>query len=174
MAEGDTRAFAEFYDRHSALLFSIAVKVLDDAHEAEEVLQDAACLIWEHAPLYDSTLGKPSSWAVVITRNKAVDRLRVLRRSREAIARVSEEAAVDFWPHGRTVPDEAIASETAALLRAALTTLPAEQRQAIELAFFSGLSQSEVAAQLGRPLGTIKAWIRRGMITLRDALEEPS
>jgi RNA polymerase sigma-70 factor (ECF subfamily) len=172
MANGDTLAFAEFYDRYSTLLFSIAIRVLGDVHEAEEVLQDSARLVWEHAPIYNSAMGKPLSWAVVITRNKAIDRLRVLQRKSEAIAKITEEAVADFSTHSRETSTEAISNETGALLRNALASLPAEQRLTIELAFFGGLSQTEVAAQLDKPLGTIKARIRRGMLTMREILEE--
>src|SRR5208337_3834155 len=101
ISEGDTLAFAEFYDRYSALLFSISAKVIGDLQEAEEVLQDSARLVWERAPLYDPTLGKPLSWAVVITRNKAIDRLRILQRKSEAIARITQQAAADFLTYGR-------------------------------------------------------------------------
>lgn len=172
IAGGDVDAFGQFYDRHSTLLLSIAAKVLRDVHEAEEVLQDAARLVWESAPLYDPALGKPASWAVVITRNKAIDRLRVLQRRSDAIARLTEEVAADFSQQPHATPGEALARETTTLLRGALATLPSDQRLAIELAFFTGLSQTEVAAQLGVPLGTIKARIRRGMLAMRDVLEE--
>jgi RNA polymerase sigma-70 factor, ECF subfamily len=168
ISKGDTLAFAEFYDRYSALLFSIAAKVVGDVQEAEEVLQDSARLVWERAPLYNPTLGRPLSWAVVITRNKAIDRLRTLQRESEAIAKITEQAAADFLARGR----EPIGSEECNILRCTLTSLPAEQRMAIELAFFTGLSQTQIAAQLGQPLGTIKARIRRGMISMRNALEE--
>jgi RNA polymerase sigma-70 factor (ECF subfamily) len=171
ISEGDTLAFAKFYDRYAALLFSIAAKVVGDVQEAEEVLQDSARLVWERAPFYDPTLGKPLSWAVVITRNKAIDRLRTLRRKNEAIAKITEQAAADFLTHERKPPGEVISGENCTLLRAALTSLPAEQRVAIELAFFTGLSQTEIAAQLGQPLGTIKSRIRRGMQAMREALE---
>jgi RNA polymerase sigma-70 factor (ECF subfamily) len=104
----------------------------------------------------------------VITRNRAIDRLRKMHRRSDLIARLTNE------PNEPTVtpPSSAAASaETAALIRTALTSLPANQRLAIELAFFGGLSQSEIAEQLKQPLGTVKARIRRGMITMRDALE---
>jgi RNA polymerase sigma-70 factor, ECF subfamily len=172
MAGADQLAFVEFYDRHSTMLFSIAIKVVGDVHEAEEVLQDAARYVWEHAPLYDPALGKPLSWAIVITRNKAIDRLRVLQRIGKAVAKITEEAAADYLTRTHRTPNEAITNETGALLRNALSCLPADQRLAIELAFFTGLSQSEIAVQLDEPLGTIKARIRRGMLIMRQILEE--
>jgi RNA polymerase sigma-70 factor (ECF subfamily) len=172
ISKGDTLAFAEFYDRYSALLFSIAAKVVGDLQEAEEVLQDAARLVWERAPLYNPALGRPLSWAVVITRNKAIDRLRTLQRESDAIAKITAQAAAEFLAHGRKPSGESIRSEKCDILRYTLTSLPAEQRTAIELAFFTGLSQSQIAAQLGQPLGTIKARIRRGMLSMRNALAE--
>ena len=168
MRHGDTAALAEFYDRHSTLLFSIAVKVLGDSHEAEEVLQDAMRLVWERAPLYQPALGKPLSWALVITRNKAIDRLRALRRANEATARITQEFACTANTPSSLPPD----GDTGPILYSALGGLPSDQRTAIELAYFAGLSHTEIAVQLGQPLGTIKARIRRGMIAMRDALEE--
>jgi RNA polymerase sigma-70 factor, ECF subfamily len=172
ISKGDTLAFTEFYDRYSALLFSIAAKVVGDLQEAEEVLQDSARLVWERAPLYNPALGRPLSWAVVITRNKAIDRLRALQRESEAIAKITAQATAEFSVYGGKLAAEAIGSEECDILRSTLASLPAEQRIAIELAFFIGLSQTQIAAQLGQPLGTIKARIRRGMLSMRNALEE--
>lgn len=169
---GDTAAFAQFYDRHSTLLFSIAIHVLGNRQEAEDALQDAAAIIWERAPSYEPSLGKPSSWAVVITRNKAIDRLRAQQRRSEGIARIKTAADAGAAEPALASSHLAMDKESAAALRVALKELPDGQRHAIELAFFTGLSQSEVAAHLGEPLGTIKARIRRGMNTLRDVLEE--
>jgi RNA polymerase sigma-70 factor, ECF subfamily len=172
MATGCVESFAAFYDRHSTLLFSIATNVLRDVHEAEEVLQDAARIVWENASVYNPSLGKPASWAVVITRNKAIDRLRVLQRRNAAIERLTADAEADFATRDHSGQAEVLSRESGELLRVALAELPTEQRLAIELAFFAGLSQTEVAAQLEQPLGTIKARIRRGMLTMRDVLEE--
>ena len=169
--EGDSEAFATFYDRHASLLFGVACKILGPGHDAEDVLQDAAVQIWERAPLYDAGLGQPVSWAVALTRNKAIDRLRSLRRRSELAAEVALEPVSETsrepgaWHH-------LAAEEDSKSVHLALVTLPLEQRQAIELAFFKGLTQQEVAAQLGQPLGTIKARIRRGMLALRDFLED--
>ena len=170
-ARGDTAALARLYDRHSGLLFSLVVHILRDRHEAEDVLQEAFLQIWERAPLYDPTLGKPMSWLVSLTRNKAIDRFRKRRRAAETVAQAT--AAAEVWP--THVPaDEAHAPQAqddAALIRRALMELSAAQRQAIELAFLSGLTHLEIAEKLATPAGTIKARIRRGMMTMRDALE---
>ena len=167
---GDAAAFAEFYDRHSTLLFGVALRILGDAHEAEDVLQEAAVQIWERAPLHDPSLGKPVSWAVALTRNKAIDRLRSARRRSALDAAAGTEAGFgeDTEP---AAPQAAMTSETTGFVRTALTSLPAEQRAAIELAFFGGLTQAEIADRLRVPLGTVKARIRRGMIALKDLLE---
>jgi RNA polymerase sigma-70 factor, ECF subfamily len=168
MGTGDAGALAGFYDRHSTLLFSIALKVLGDSREAEEVLQDAMRLVWERAPLFQPALGRPLSWAMVITRNKAIDRLRALRRASEAAARIAKE----FAPCANAAPGAPLDEGAGPLLRSALGGLPSEQRAAIELAYFTGMSHTEIAVQLGQPLGTIKARIRRGMTAMRDVLEE--
>jgi RNA polymerase sigma-70 factor (ECF subfamily) len=169
VAGGDVTAFEQFYDRYSTALHALAMKILRDAHEAEEVLQEAMTLIWERAASYNAAAGKPLSWAMAITRNKAID----LIRSTQRASRLIEEAALDAEARASSVPAEsrAFLEEASTLVRRALAELPAEQRRSIELAYFGGLTQSEIASQLGEPLGTVKARIRRGMMTLRDALE---
>lgn len=172
MASGDESALSRFYDQHSTLLYSIAIKVVGDLHEAEEVLLDAMRLIWERAALYDATLGQPLSWAVVITRHKAIDRLRSLKRKSDGLSRLAESALIHL-PTDPAACAQGHACEGAVnRLHGALSGLPREQTAAIELAFFKGMSQSEIATHLGVPIGTIKARIRRGMIALRDALED--
>jgi RNA polymerase sigma-70 factor (ECF subfamily) len=167
---GDRAAFLEVYDRYAPLLLSVAARVLGDRREAEDVLQDVFTQIWHKSSGYDAELGSLSSWAVTLTRNKAIDRIRASTRRRrlmEEIAISAETAADAPMPsanellHGR---------ERAQHIRAALADLSADQRQVIELAFFAGLSRSEIAARLGQPLGTIKARIRRGMLRLREQL----
>jgi RNA polymerase sigma-70 factor, ECF subfamily len=167
---GDRAAFMAFYDRFSPLLFSVAARVLGDRKEAEDVLQEVMLVIWKKAGEYDPELGSESSWAVALTRNKALDRLRArTRRLRliEEVALMAEESEPSSTPsvneilHGR---------ERAGLLHTAMQDLPKDQRTAIELAFFTGLSQSDIAQRLQQPLGTIKARIRRGMLRLREQL----
>ncbi len=167
---GDHGAFAEFYDRHSSLLYGIAVKVLVNEAEAEEVLQEACVAIWERAPLYQPSAGQPLSWAVTLVRNRAIDRLRSSRRKAELIEAAAVEAELQEAESG-DASDATMTAETAGFVRGALETLSADQRQAIQLTFYRGLTQQEIAAQLGQPLGTIKARIRRGMLALRDQLE---
>jgi RNA polymerase sigma-70 factor (ECF subfamily) len=169
IAATDRGAFAEFYDRHSTLMFSVACKILNDQTEAQDVLQETFVQIWEKAKNFDPKLGKASSWVAVLVRNKAIDRLRASqRRSRLAEqAEAHSEIATDL---SETVNETMHGQENAKLIRSAITELPAEQRNAIELAFFSGLTQNEISAKLNQPLGTIKARIRRGLLKLRDQL----
>lgn len=167
---GERTAFAEFYDRHSALMFSVAARVLNDAGEAEDVLQETCMQIWQKAGNFDPKLGKASSWVATLTRNKAIDRIRSSQRRN----RLADEAGAEFAiaSEVRDTANEAIhGHDKAKLIQSAIVELPAEQRRAIELAYFSGLTQDEIATKLSAPLGTIKARIRRGLLKLRDELE---
>lgn len=164
---GNREAFARFYDQYARLLFSIAFKILNDSKEAEDVLQEVFLQIWDKSGQYDSHLGKPVSWAVTLTRNKAIDHIRSSQRRTKLMSAATELST----PPDETANDSVRGRESAALISTALAELPAEQRQAIELAFFRGLTQYEISETLKEPLGTIKARIRRGMLKLRDRLE---
>jgi RNA polymerase sigma-70 factor (ECF subfamily) len=169
IAAREVEALAEFYDQTAGALFSLAVRMLGDVSEAEEVTQDVFVQIWEKAVSFDAALGAPMHWALSITRHRAIDRL----RARQRRARLLDEVQT-------ATPDNADAQEAATELthdelsavRAALSSLPGEQRQAIELAFFKGMTHPEIAEALEEPLGTVKARIRRGMLKLRDTLQE--
>jgi RNA polymerase sigma-70 factor (ECF subfamily) len=161
----------ELYDRFSGVLFSIANRVLNNQEAAEDVLQDVFVQIWEKAPLYDPSRGKPMTWAVTLTRNKAIDRLRSTVRRARLQDEVQREAETFEQFDDRSSFDEVASGETGQLVRAAVQKLTKDQREAIELAFFSSLTQTEIAERLNEPLGTIKARIRRGMMRLRDLLD---
>lgn len=167
VAGQDRQALAEFYDHVAGVLFSIAVRIVGDPQEAEEIIQDVFVQIWEKAPMFDVVLGTPMNWAVSITRNRSIDRL----RSRQRRARVIEELRQEIAPEATVYAPAAPDKEALSLVRAAVASLPSEQRQAIEMAFFNGLTQAEIAEKLGEPLGTVKARIRRGMLKLRDSLQ---
>jgi RNA polymerase sigma-70 factor (ECF subfamily) len=170
MAEQDRDAFAEFYDRHSTLLFSVAYKILNDQTDAEDVVQETFVQIWEKAANFDPKLGKAPSWAARMVRNKSIDRIRASQRR----ARLAEEAGAEMAIANEceaTVNEAVHGHDKAKAIQTAIVTLPAEQRQAIELAYFSGLTQNEISEKLKQPLGTIKARIRRGLLKLRDQLE---
>ena len=170
IAGGDRSAFAEFYDRHSLLMFSVASKILNNSGEAEDVLQEVFVQIWEKAGRFDPNLGKASSWAATLVRNRAIDRIRASQRR----TRLAEEAGAE-QVIAAEVTDSANETihghEKATLIQSAIVELPAEQRRAIELAYFSGLTQDEISKKLNEPLGTIKARIRRGLLKLRNQLE---
>lgn len=172
-SRGDRAAFRQLYERYSGILFSTAYQVLNDPAEAEDVLQDVSVMIWDKAGLYDRSRGKPLTWALTLTRNKAIDRLRSAQRrgrlrddaGREAA--IGEQRGADV---GSDSVDRVCAREQGALVRQAVMQLSKEQRQAIEMAFFGGLTQNEIAHKLHEPLGTVKARIRRGMIRLKDLI----
>jgi RNA polymerase sigma-70 factor (ECF subfamily) len=170
IGQGDRRSFETLYDRFSGILFSTCYRVLNNQEAAEDTLQDVFIQIWEKAPFYDPARGKPLSWAVTLTRNKAIDRLRsAQRRQRLQENLQSESETLDQFDDGSSL-DAVTSVETSKLVRAAITQLSNDQREAIELAFFSSLTQMEIAERLNVPLGTVKARIRRGMVKLRDVL----
>ncbi len=172
IAEGDRASFRELYDRFSGVLMAAAYKVLNDQAEAEDVLQDVFIQIWDKAGLYDPRRGKPLTWALTLTRNKAIDRLRSAQRRYRLKDEVEQETRVMDQQVELDSVDQVYALEKGQLIRKAVASLSKEQRTAIELAFFKGLTQNEIADQLGEPLGTIKARIRRGMIKLRELIAD--
>lgn len=164
---GDRQSFEQFYDRFSRILYSIAYRLLRNEQAAEDVLQEVFVQIWRKAPLYDPERGKPLTWAVTLTRHRAIDLIRSTERrsQRHEEARKETQAEEKFDAHDSFLA--AAASENYASVRAALQKLSSDQREAIELAFFASLTQAEIAERLNQPLGTIKARIRRGLIKLR-------
>jgi len=170
VAGGDTEAFSQLYDRLANVLFSVAVQILNDAHAAEDAVQEVFVQIWAKAGTYDPRLGKPMTWAVTLLRNKAIDRLRAAQRGHRLVEAATAEQLADEKFHEAAI-DSLLGKETARAVRGAVARLAPEQKQAIELAFFSGLTQTEIAATLQAPLGTVKARIRRGMLELREVLE---
>lgn len=170
IAEGDTEAFGAFYDRHSSALLGIAYRILEQNEEAEDALQEALTLLWERSSSYTASLGRPLSWAVALTRNKAIDRLRG-RQRRLAWVSTTDGELPELPTDQRPIEPFIHDLDQQRLLRIALNELPTDQRRAIELAFFSGLTHAEVAKAVAAPLGTVKARIRRGMLALRDGLE---
>lgn len=170
MAGGDKDALAELYDNLSKPLYATARHILNDAAEAQDVVHDVFLCLWENAKSFDSGRGAAFSWAVTLTRNRSIDRL----RTRANRARLLGNSIPDDL--GYTDPGDAGGSSRAELgdravaVRTAMAELPPDQQRALELAFFSGLTQKEIAAKLSEPIGTVKARIRRGLIKLRDTL----
>ena len=172
-AGGDHAAFAKLYDRLSGPLYSLAIKMLGDANEAQDAVQDVFVQIWRRAAKYDSTQSSVFSWAMLMTRSRIIDRLRARGRRLRVVASSTDdanaEAAADASA-AESAADIADRNEEAMRVRTVLDKLPTDQRQAIELAFFSELTHYEIAAELGQPLGTIKARIRRGLLKLRERI----
>lgn len=170
VAKGDRSAFEELYERFSGVLFSTAYRVLNNQEATEDVIQDVFIQIWEKAPLYNPALGKPMTWAITLTRNKAIDRLRSMQRRGRLQDEMQREAETFEQFDERSSFDAASGVETGKLVRDAVQKLSKDQREAIELAFFSSLTQTEIAERLNEPLGTVKARIRRGMLRLKEIL----
>jgi RNA polymerase sigma-70 factor (ECF subfamily) len=178
IANGDPAAFSLLYDRLSGPLYSLALKMLGDAAEAEDALQDVCLQIWRRAATYDSAQSSVFSWAVLFTRSRVIDRLRSRgRRMRVVTASVDDEnnnIEVVEASIAESAADTVNKNEEATRVRSVLATLPTDQREAIEMAFFSELTHHEIATRLNQPLGTVKARIRRGLLQLRDRLRRSS
>jgi RNA polymerase sigma-70 factor (ECF subfamily) len=169
LASGDQQALSELYDRYASMLLALAFRVVGDHAEAEEVLQEVLVQAWRQAERYNPERSSVSTWLVMMTRSRAIDRIRnrkVVDRTLAAMQREDPDA------HESPVGAESVLHhERAARLRAELGELPAEQRQVLELAFFSGMTQREIAAETGIPLGTVKTRTLLAMKKLRTALE---
>jgi RNA polymerase sigma-70 factor (ECF subfamily) len=171
MSNGDEDAFATFYDRFAPGLFSLIYGILRDQKESEDVLQEAFVQMWKRIATYDARRSSLFTWAVMISRHKAIDRLRSRQRQsrlNEAVA--SETNAVPASGPADRADDALARSDERERVRAALAQLSEGQREAIDLAFFAGLTQTQISERLGAPLGTVKARIRRGLLALREAL----
>jgi RNA polymerase sigma-70 factor (ECF subfamily) len=171
IGNGDRNSFGELYDRFSSTVFSAAYRILNNQQASEDVAQDVFLQIWEKAALYDSTRGKPLTWAITLTRNKAIDRLRSTQRRSRLQDSLEREAQSFEQFDDRDSFDAVDSVEKGRLVNDAMKKLSHEQRESLELAFFSGLTQTEIAERLNEPLGTVKARIRRGMLKLKSLLE---
>jgi RNA polymerase sigma-70 factor (ECF subfamily) len=165
MGTGDTEAFSIFHRRHIGIIYSTAHRVLNNDTDAEDVTQEVLFMLWEKSPMYDISRGKPVTWLVTMTRNKAIDRLRSLQRR----LRLQDEVRLEN-PESmdtRTPAQSLRANEKNELVRTAVMKLNPDQREVIEMLYFSGLSQQEISDRIHKPLSTVKARIHRGMVRLR-------
>ena len=170
IARKDETAIAELYDRYRVILFGLLIRILTSREEAEDVLQEVFLQVWRRAGDFDEKRGRPFTWLVTLARSRGIDRLRSLAaKERVALAGAREPS--------EQVSDavaDAFASEQRTLVTTALAQLPEEQKRPLTLAYFEGLTQSEIAAKLGAPLGTVKTRMRTGLMKLREVLSNQS
>jgi RNA polymerase sigma-70 factor, ECF subfamily len=169
VAEGDQQALAALYDATSRTVYGLLLRILADASVAEEVLLDVYSQVWRQAGSYTEGRGTPLAWLTTIARSRAIDRLRRGRLERQRTEPL--DAATHGGSVGARAEDDLMARELGTVVRAALESLPPEQREVIELAYYGGLSHSEIAAERGLPLGTVKTRTRLGMMRLREMLK---
>jgi RNA polymerase sigma-70 factor (ECF subfamily) len=167
VAARDEAALGQLYDRYRLILFGVLIRILNSREEAEDVLQEVFLQVWRRASDFDANRGKPFTWLVTLARSRGIDRLRALA-SRERVATMAGagEASEDV----SDAVTDAIRSEQRGVVNSALSQLPEEQKRPLMLAYFDGLTQSEIATQLGAPLGTVKTRMRSGMMKLRELL----
>jgi RNA polymerase sigma-70 factor, ECF subfamily len=172
LLQRDVRAFEQLYDRHSRIVYGLVLRILQQASTAEEVVQDVFLQLWRNAGQYQSTRGPFVPWLLTVARNRALDTLRLKsERQRRREDQAEELPPIAQVPEYEKALDEKRRAET---LRSLLGSLSAKQKKAIEMAYFEGLSHSEIAAALEEPLGTVKSWIRNGLLRLKEGLEAAS
>lgn len=173
IAAGDERALGELYDSTSALAFSLAMALLRDAADAEEAVGDAFAQIWRNARDFNESRGSLQAWVTTVVRSRALDRLRARRRTERVVLGASEIAPDLHQTTEDSAPTPDVATESAEQgkqVAAAIAALTPAQQEALRLAYFEGLSQSEIAERLREPLGTVKTRMRTALIKLRDML----
>ena len=167
MVAGDRQAFVDFYDRYASLAYGLILRILRDPAEAADVLQEVFWELWQLAATYDAGRGTPEAWILTRARSRAIDRVRFVRRRGEIFVAPLDEALAATDP----APDVAEQAADRSVVRGALARLPAEQREVIELAYYGGLTQTEIAERLEQPLGTVKTRIRLGLERLREVVQ---
>ena len=167
-ANQDREAFSQLYDRFSSLVYTLAMRMLRMSSDAEDLLQEVFVQVWHQANRYSEERGSPEAWIVNIARSRAIDKLRSIRRMERSFILTDDPANAESSDN---VESSAAESETKLTMNSALANLPEAQRKVLELAYFDGLSQSEIANRLKEPLGTVKTRMRSGIQRLRDLLE---
>jgi len=171
IAHGNAAALSTLYDRYSSILKALTIRVVHDEAEADDLLQEVFMQVWQQAKNYSSDKGKPLGWIVTLTRRRAIDRL----RKRQAYCRAKDRFEVttdrqpEAWVHNR-IEDDIHLEDMRAFLKAKIDVLPPFQRQAIEMAFFKGMSQREIALATETPLGTIKTRLELGLRKLSESI----
>ena len=166
VARGDEAALARLYDGYRVILFGLLVRILNSREEAEDILQEVFIQVWRRAKDFDEKRGRPFTWLVTLTRSRAIDRLRLLGARQRLVTGAAQEQTEGV----SDALSDTIKGAQKEIVHRALAELPAEQRDTLLLAYFEGLTQSEIATKLGAPLGTVKTRMRSGMIKLRALL----
>ena len=166
----DVSAFEEIYERHSRIVYSLVLRILRQGSTAEEVVQDVFLQLWRNSSQYDAHRGPFIPWLLTLARNRALDQLRLKGERQRRLEDQTEELpqVTTAAPEYERALDEKRRTER---VRSLMSSLPAAQKKAIELAYFEGLSHSEIAAALNEPLGTVKSWIRNGLLRLKESLQ---
>ncbi len=169
LLQKDVSAFEQLYDRHSRIVYGLLLRILQQAGTAEEVAQDVFLQLWRNAAQYDQSRGPFVPWLLTLARNRALDTLRLKsERQRRREDQTEEMPPVVAVPQYEKELDEKRRAEK---VRALMGSLNPQQKKAIELAYFQGLSHTEIAAALKEPLGTVKSWIRNGLLRLKEGLQ---
>jgi RNA polymerase sigma-70 factor (ECF subfamily) len=167
VAKQDRDAFSQLYDRFSTLVFTLAMRMLKARSDAEDLLQEVFVQVWRQAQNYSAERGSPEAWIINIARSRAIDKIRSIRRMQKSFVLTDDPARAES---SENVESSAVESETRLTMNSALANLPDTQRQVLELAYFDGLTQSEIADRLAEPLGTVKTRMRSGIQKLREIL----
>jgi RNA polymerase sigma-70 factor, ECF subfamily len=172
IAKGDEGALADLYDRYAGMLYAMLLRILKDTGAAEEILQDLFLHVWRRSRQFDVSRGSLMRWLLVIGRSRALSRLRV--RKRWAVPENPDEFSLEAVPSPKNSEEDAVRTLLVDRLRRALAALPPYQREAMELAYFEGMTQTEIAARTGNPLGTVKSRLRAAIQTLKELFHEGS
>ena len=169
LLQRDVDAFEQLYDRHSRIVYALVLRIVQQASTAEEVVQDVFLQLWRNARRYDTRRGPFVPWLMAVARNRALDHLRLKsERQRRREDQTEELPPVIDFPQFEKALDEKRRAER---VRAVMDSLNPQQKKAIELAYFEGLSHTEIAERLKEPLGTVKSWIRNGLLRLKEGLQ---
>jgi RNA polymerase sigma-70 factor (ECF subfamily) len=164
MARGDRDAFGSLYDRLSSLVFTMAMRIMQERSAAEDLLQEVFLQVWRDASSYSPDRGSPEAWIITVTRSRGIDKLRSMRRRERGFVSMEDPAGREY----AKVESSAATSDARIMMKSALAQLSETQRRVLELAYFDGLTQSEIAERLKEPLGTVKTRIRAALTRLRE------
>lgn len=172
IAQQEQAALSLLYDRYARVMYSLAYKILGAAEEAEEVVLDVFSQVWRTAERYDAQRGRTDSWLFLLTRSRSLDRIRRRKRNANVVEAAAAAAKAPLTTGGITPEEALMITDRRQQVKMALAQIPPEQQQIIELAYYQGLSQAQIAKQTGISLGTVKTRVRLGLSKLRQLLQE--